>query len=467
MTEVAMTHVALRGEPTRLFYLDGSRRLAEAASPDSRVGLLYVVFMARGRAPRAKAPGLYVEEAVASSRRARQLNPQLPSALATNLDVHNRFDRIISLNRTADGGGWTSRLAAMAASPFELTMALDATVMVCTSELHEQLLRVHQRGKLDFAVNFGESALTGNVSKQSAFGPRPSRVEDVLPHNFAMLIRRGAGFDALRRRWSRALRTLYDDQVALRATLQKLSSSNYTACDGDASATSSWLDRLRSGRRLSARATIAAQGGGRSKKSTASAASDATRRGGGAGGGAGGGGGCVRVRVQRLTERALGLKSADKTMPGWRMVPPRYSRPVAGSVLLVHSGHASICEEANRDAPTARVLAQPRHGARPIASSTAHENCLRAMQAARRDGSAAWALAQRVCDQLLTPGGRGGGPPSPELVEPLSAFWAWLKAHDLTQSHRRSPTPTRKYVTGLMKATPGGFGRRLDTNTVL
>ena len=52
MTNIAMTHDSPRGEPTRLFYLDGSRRLAEAASPDSRVGLLYVVFMTRGRAPR-------------------------------------------------------------------------------------------------------------------------------------------------------------------------------------------------------------------------------------------------------------------------------------------------------------------------------------------------------------------------------------------------------------------------------
>jgi hypothetical protein len=406
-----------------LFYLHGSRQLAEAATPDLRVGLLYIVFMSRSQ-PRAKAPDRYVEEAVASSRRARRLNPQLPSALATNLDVRGRFDWIVSLNGTADKGGWTSRLAAMAASPFELTMALDASVMVCTSELHAQLLSVHQRGGLDFAMNFAESALTTSVSRHSAFGPQPSRVEDVLPHNFAMLIRRGSGFAALRRRWSTALRNLFDDQVALRATLRQLSSSNYMACGGDALAPSSWLDRLRSG-------------GAKWRQTRASASSDATQGGGGAEGGSGG---CVRVRVQRLTERVLGFKSADKTMPGWRMVPPRYSRPVAGSVLLVHSGHASICDEANRDAPTARVLSQPRHGQRPIESSTTHEGCMRAMQAVRHDTGDVWALAQRVCDQLLTTRGDGGGAASPEMVEPLPVFWAWLVAHNLT-SPRPPPQP--------------------------
>lgn len=420
----------------QLVYLDGSRRLAEAASPDSRVGLLYIVFMSTYRRPRAKATSLYVDEAVASSRRARRLNPHLPSALATNLDVHDRFDRIISLNGTADRGGWTSRLAAMAASPFALTMALDASVMVCTSELHAQLLRVHHRGGLDFAVNFGESALTAKVSRQSAFGPQPSRVEDVLPHNFAMLIRRGDGFDALRRRWSMALRTLFDDQMALRATLRQLSKSNYTVCDG-----SSQLNRLRSS-------------GIRGKEMKTSVSSNAAQGGGGAGGEAGVG--CVRVRVQRLTERSLGFKSADKTLPGWRMVPPRYSRPVAGSVLLVHSGHASVCEEANRDAPTARVLSQPRPGARPVTSSTTHDHCLRAMQAVPRDESGGGLLAKRVCDQLLTAVGDGGGDgASPELVEPLPAFWAWLVAHNLTAA---GPPPRPKGVADWLRE---GFASKI------
>lgn len=420
----------------QLLYLDGSRRLAEAAPADSRVGLLYIVFMSR-RSPRAKPSSLYIDEVVASSRRARRLNPGLPLALATNLDVHHRFDRIISLNGTADQGGWTSRLAAMAASPFELTMALDASVMVCTSELHKQLLRVHDRGGVDFAVNFGESALTANVSRQSVFGPRPSRLEDVLPHNFAMLIRRGAGFDALRRRWSKALGTMFDDQVALRATLRQLSSTNYTACDGHRRRllqVPPLLDRSR-------------PGGGRWKKS-----SDATRCGGGAGGpgcdGGAGRPGCVRVRVQRLTEAVLGLKSADKTMPGWKMVPPRYSRPIAGSVLLVHSGHASICEEANRDAPTPRVVSQPNGGARPATSSTTHAHCLLAMQAAARSGGGVSVLAQRVCDQLLEAGGSGGGVASPELVEPLPVFWAWLVAHNLTS---RRPPPRPKGVAGWLR----------------
>ena len=59
-----------------------------------------------------------------------------------------------------------------------------------------------------------------------------SGVEDVLPHNFALLVdRRGAGWTALLRRWLSAIKQQPDDQLALRLTLQQLAKTDYFACD--------------------------------------------------------------------------------------------------------------------------------------------------------------------------------------------------------------------------------------------
>lgn len=341
-----------------LVFLDGARRLVED-SGGSRVGLLYVVFSTSGKRARSRGVGRYVDEAMDSARRAKQLNPTLPAALATNANVRDRqFDHIVSLNgsKSLSSGGWAPRLVALGRSPFELTLALDSSVMVCSSTLHAELLAEHRRDALDFAVNFGESPLSPSTS--SVFGSPPSHVEDVLPHNFAMLIRKGAGFHALRQRWARALPVHFDDQKALRAALRGLEAVKYLACEPTSSQASggctsaacshalglAWQGLARqalawqgipqsgppqpSSRRLALPAEAPAEApaawpaeassrlqSSRRLSAKRAEASGAPRRAGAAA--------CVHVRVRRLTERFLGFKSADKTMPGWKMVPPR------------------------------------------------------------------------------------------------------------------------------------------------
>ena len=81
----------------------------------------------------------------------------------------------------------------------------------------------------------------------------------------------------------------------------------------------------------------------------------------------------------------MAFKSAEKTLPGWKMVPPRYTRPVAGTVLLVHSGPATVCDDANRHAPLPRLIAQPTPGS-AYATCLSPAQCLAAMGPARRAG---------------------------------------------------------------------------------
>ena len=356
----------------------------DACCNGSRVGLLYVVFLASGR-PRSKPAAAYLTEAVDSALRAKQLNPELPVALATNLDVRaGTFNHVVSLNHTGAGriaAGWAPRLEALMRSPFELTLALDASARVCSADLHAALSDAHARDEVDFSMNFAHSPFLPNMPR-SRFPHLPARMEDVLPHNFAMLLRRGKGLVALHRRWARALAQHSDDQVALRATLRELAAKNYVECSD-----------------------------------------------GGDGGTGGNEDACVRVRVQRLTERILGLKSADKMLPGWAKVPPRYSRPVAGEVLLVHSGPPQACDDANHDAPRLRIIAQALPGM-PLASATEYGRCLADMQPVWRGypSAAAWTLAQRVCAQL---NGSAEGV-TPALVQPLASFWAWMGRHHLT-----------------------------------
>ena len=70
--------------------------------------------------------------------------PDLPTALATDLaasrEVRSTFDFIVAANTTVYAQRWRqsylARVAALAASPFELTLELDATVQICSSMLH-------------------------------------------------------------------------------------------------------------------------------------------------------------------------------------------------------------------------------------------------------------------------------------------------------------------------------------------
>jgi len=382
---------------TRLLYFAGARRLAEQ---DSSVGLLYVIF-ATTLAAKPHLAHAYVKQAYESSQSAKRLNPRLPAALATNLDTTgHRFDELVSLNGTKSLGlsGWAPRVAALASSPFELTLELDSTAMVCTAELHSVLLAAHRSQRIDFAVNFEASPFTRVGSK--TLGPQPNRVEDVLPHNFALLVdRRGAGWAALHKRWLSVMKRVSDDQLALRLTLQQLAETQYVACDDQPLTAHLWQRLELFGARTPPTGT--------SK-------------------------GCVHVRVARLTERVVGFKSADKTLPGWVMVPPRYTRPITGTALVVHSGHGRICDQVNRDAPRRRIVAQSLRKGNPFVSALNVSHCLRAMlpetategERDRRDARNDSLLTRRVCGQLQ--GGKGAPRAHDGLYEPLGAFWAWM-----------------------------------------
>ena len=140
-------------------------------------------------------------------------------------------------------------------------------------------------------------------------------------------------------------------------------------------------------------------------------------------------------------------------------------------VLLVHSGHSSICEEVNREAPTPRVVAQSWPGLLPYASSTNRSHCLRSMQPTRRDPTGvAWLLARRVCAQLSDRVGSGAaaGVPSPlnaGLAEPLPVFWLWMRQHNLTaiptnrahqHHHDRGRTGSSLFSTAVGRWSLGG-----------
>lgn len=100
-----------------------------------------------------------------------------------------------------DAGSWTphdflrARTAALMLSPYELTLELDASVSVCSPLLPPLLLREHAASTLDLAVNFEASPLLPGGSP--TFGRLPAAVEDVLPHNFALLLRKGPALDAI------------------------------------------------------------------------------------------------------------------------------------------------------------------------------------------------------------------------------------------------------------------------------
>ena len=407
--------------PANLFFVDGGRRLTDAQSPEQSVGLLFVVYGVKAQtvAMRSKF-SKYVNQAVSSSRQVQQLNPALPTALATNFGLdESTFDQIVSLNqsRMQTTSIWEMRLAALSLSPFALTLALDASSFACSRRLHATLLHSLHREHFDFAANFESSPLL--VSSSSHHGSQlPAHVEDISPHNFAMLVRRGNGSAALLRRWRAHMGEpgLADDQLALRATLRSLAKTGYEVCD----------DGLPWWRIVAARVLL------RFRESAADLASlDLRSR-----------AQCthsVHVRVGRLTERVLGFKSADKKMPGWRMVPPRYTRPIVGEALLVHSGGTDeLCAEINRESPTPRIVTEvPRqtrgavasaHGA--FASFTNRTQCARVMAPSR------WHLAPAVCSFLpmSTHGTHGIRHGAAILVEPLHTFWHWVVAQGLTNT---------------------------------
>ena len=104
------------------------------------VGLLYIMW----RHSTASSSRLdYLRQVLDSARAAKALNPALPIALTTNVRVplNSSLDVVYTLSAPSKVGGalrakWIFRLLAIAGSPFELTLAVDASVTVCSSRLH-------------------------------------------------------------------------------------------------------------------------------------------------------------------------------------------------------------------------------------------------------------------------------------------------------------------------------------------
>ena len=428
-----------------------------AAEPLQPVGLLWVTFVNRlGGAASAKGAN-YIQQTLASATSAAHHNPTLPLALATNLRINRaqlarRFHHIIPLGPFGLGSRsdwarrlsavpprqdtvnqvnvtsrrsarthrmsrpqktkgphrtkgpqnpWLVRLHALEKSPFELTLEIDASATFCSAELHHLLVHEHRLSRLDFAVNFESTPLV----PKSAFGSRrPNRVEEILPHNFAMLLRKGPGLDRLlcvmKRRMSRFGG---DDQQGLRSALTELAKSDSQPCGS----------------------TKTASCGGR---------------------GGGGRGECTKVqtkvRVWRLKENVLGFKSADKTKTGGAWVWPRFSRPIAGAVQVVHSiaevysGSAAnrsstVCESLNEQQASIRMALQATKRERYV-TVRSRDECLAHLVSAHTRAREKH-VARKPCSQL--PANESAGGALSELVEPRDVFWRAI--HRIYTSHQR------------------------------
>ena len=402
------------------------------------VGVLHIVYHRSTASP---VLGMrYLSEAANSSRRVRRVVPQLAVALATNLhhvlsrhdDVRAAWTHVISMHVNAsERSMWLPRLRALADSPFRLTLALDSSVTVCSSLLHDVLRQELVRNRLDFAFNFEHSPLTPRSSVagyRSAFGLQPRAVEEVMPHLFAMLARKGAGLTALLERWAEIMKRFPTmmDQIALRRVLLALRARNHTLA-------------------LQARSGTRSRAGERLGRGTAG-----------------------HVRIWRLAENVAAFKSADKLVPVVRLGAavqkrreqwtfPRYTRPIHGPLLALHSyipgslAGDDVCEALDASARRTRLLLHLHPRQRVLTPQTRGE-CLAAVRAAspRAHGrNFSLEYAERICSLLPAQpraAPRGGAAQLP-LVESLDDFWAWMRAHRLVRAWAR-PTPRIPRVMG-------------------
>ena len=233
------------------------------------VGVLYIVYAQNATSnDKFTAVERYLAEAASSARSSRANDPSLPAALATNVELvdEKSFSLVLRTvpKETAHLPLWMPRVLAIAASPFELTLALDSHATACTHGLHAALMREHQLNRLDLAVNFEAtiglrsqparrrhglwamiSSLWGAHARAHKRLPPPWRwpnrpgrdvapqsFVEMLPHNWALLVRRSAGGRALLARWAFALRCAncgWTDQYALQAVLWYLNATRSAA----------------------------------------------------------------------------------------------------------------------------------------------------------------------------------------------------------------------------------------------
>jgi hypothetical protein len=317
----------------------------------------------------------YLRQVLDSARAAKALNPALPVALATNVRVppNSSLDVIYTLSAPSNSGGalrakWIFRLLAIAGSPFELTLAVDASVTVCSSRLHAAMQSELARNRFDFAVGF--EAVSQSYVK-------PHRIVDVLPHNFAFAFRRGRAWQRLHGLWTKEMmRSNGDDQYTLRSTLRKLSSSDGLGQGGD---------RIRVMRLLGSMAAF---------KSLDKAA---------------------RLWWPRYTwpfaGEALLLHSYDE------------------AILRNAPAHPNICAAMNERAPAWRMIAQDTHRS-GYQTHTTQRGCVQEVTSAVGNATLAAAPA-RVCRLLASPPAGALAElqrTNAILAEPLSTFWAWMRA---------------------------------------
>ena len=204
--------------PRRLSTTDPTTATAGAKS----MGILFTVLQYGSGAEAVRKQRKYMLQTTNASRTARERSG-LPVALATNVLLDGGaaawgFDRILGIGsswlgvRTGDNV-WRDRLAAIAMSPFELTLSLDSSVTVCAGRALRLAMRYeHSVRRFDLAVNFEASpfVLTNTTAQHgdddamrrtatkggSLFGSVqhfPRALEEVLPHNFAMVTHKGPG----------------------------------------------------------------------------------------------------------------------------------------------------------------------------------------------------------------------------------------------------------------------------------
>ena len=146
-------------------------------------------------------------------------------ALATNVAVAHSSCFSVVQNLTLDSADvrrpWAPRLRALQSSPFQLTLMLDSQAVVCARKLVPLLRRELSLDTFD--VGIGVEAFLGlpRTAPPKGMWPTafPTSVRELVPHNWALLLRRGRGADALIALWLRELDAQSHDQLSLRNVL--------------------------------------------------------------------------------------------------------------------------------------------------------------------------------------------------------------------------------------------------------
>ena len=391
------------------------------AKPTNDVGLLYVVFSGTKASDRARG---FVAEATASCVLSKRVQPLLPIALATNLqrdlsaDAKRCFDVLqpIAVDCKDNATPWAPRLRALQHSPFRLTLALDAHSVACVPQLLTMLQLELTRNAFDFAVGsesmLGKPLQADYKANSTSLWPTtfPDSAASVLPHNWALLLRRGPGTDALIALWRRELRRMDwpDDQAALYNVLRR----TYHRRCATTNSTPFAADSPRCVRVRSCRRQMLMLKSCHWREQP--------------------------LRISRLREGFAAMKSVDKQRFGFF---PRYTRTLESRELAVAvhqmrpypwnaalEPHSDFCAALNSEPTLPRLVLQT-HERSPHRVFTNRQACY--LQAASlRSQLALHRAVRRVCDLLparFVAAGSSMWNHSGHLVEPIGQFWSGMR----------------------------------------